>query len=402
MKLLSRAWKWLLVAAVVVTIAWVAASRALGPRVRVVVPERREVVQTVVASGRVLPLARVSVGSVLLGTARRVLVDEGDRARAGQLLVELDGAEAEAAVATARAGVLAATARVSQLRLVGARVAREGLAQTDVNLTQAERELGRVESLASTGAASSRELDAARRAVDLARSQRSSAAVQAAGATGAGGDARVAAAAVAQAEAALRTAEVRLEQTRIVASGDGVVLSRNVEPGDVVQPGRTLLEIALEGAARLVVQPDERNLARLAVGQHAIASAEAFPEERFDARVASIAPGVDALRGTIEVRLVVPRPPAYLRPDMTVSVEIEVGRSANAVSVPASTVRDLGTRRPWVLVVEGDRVVRRDVRVGLRGSVVEIVRGLSTSDRVVPEDAPVGPGQHVRIHTDGP
>jgi HlyD family secretion protein len=200
------------------------------------------------------------------------------------------------------------------------------------------------------------------------------------------------------ARADVATVEARLAQTRIVAPADGVVLRRAVEPGDVAQPGVVLLELATIGETTLRIDPDESTLSLLREGLPAIASAEAFPEERFEATVASIAPSIDADRGTIDVRLRATEPPAYLRTDMTVSVEIEAARHPDVLSLSADAVRDVGTTSPWVLLVSGQRVERREVRLGLRGQdVVEIREGLVQGDSVVPStEAGIEAGARVR------
>ena len=74
----------------------------------------------------------------------------------------------------------------------------------------------------------------------------------------------------------------------------------------------------------MVLEPDERNLALLRKGQRAVVSAEAYPSQSFDATLGYIAPAVNGERGTIEIRLDVPEPPSYLRPNMTVSVELQI------------------------------------------------------------------------------
>ena len=97
-----------------------------------------------------------------------------------------------------------------------------------------------------------------------------------------------------------------------------------------------------------------------------------------------INPGIDALRGAVEVKLRVPQPPDYLRQDMTVSVDIEVGRRADAVTIPSGAVFDAAGAAPWVLVVDGSHVVKRPVKLGLRGEGrIEIVAGLAAGDHVV-------------------
>ncbi|HSR14511.1 MAG TPA: efflux RND transporter periplasmic adaptor subunit, partial [Gemmatimonadales bacterium] len=186
----------------------------------------------------------------------------------------------------------------------------------------------------------------------------------------------------------IAAAEARLSYTRITAPDNGVVLIRAVEPGDVVQPGRVLLELALRAPVMLSVVPDEKNLARLAVGQRAVASADAFPQERFPATVGYISPVVDPAQGTVEVRLGVDSAPAYLRPDMTVSVNIEVARRADAVAVPLDAVHDALGGAPWVLVIRDRTVIRQPVRLGALGTEsAEVLEGLAEGDLVVPVSA---------------
>ena len=170
---------------------------------------------------------------------------------------------------------------------------------------------------------------------------------------------------------------MRLAQTRLVALQNGVVLTRSVEPGDVVQPSRTLLVMAADGDTQLVFQPDERNLAFIALGQKARASADAFPQQVFDAEVSYIAPSIDPQRGSVEVRLRVREPPPFLKPDMTVSVDLTVAAKTHALTLASDAVRGAATPSPWVFAVEGGRVVRKDVKLGIRGEgATEIVSGL--------------------------
>jgi HlyD family secretion protein len=170
-----------------------------------------------------------------------------------------------------------------------------------------------------------------------------------------------------------------------------------VEPGDAVVVGSRLLLLSRVGATRLVIEPDERNLALLKVGQRATASAEAFADERFAAELQYIAPSVDPQRGTVEVRLAVPKPPAYLRPHMTVSVEIEVGRQDQASLLPRSAVRDLAGKEPFVLAVVDGRAQRQLVKVGIRGDDQVEVVGLDDDAWVIADEtSDLTPGDRVR------
>jgi HlyD family secretion protein len=146
-----------------------------------------------------------------------------------------------------------------------------------------------------------------------------------------------------------------------------------------------------------VLQIDERNLSRLRLGQKALASADAYPAQRFDAELFYINPGVDAQRGTVEVKLRVPAPPDYLKQDMTVSADIEVERHAGALALAAEAVRDASGPAPWVLAVREGRAHRQPVKLGLRGEgSVEILDGIKEGELVVPAGSPVKAGQYVR------
>lgn len=370
--------------------------RWLGPRVETVRVREREIVQTVVASGRVAPPARIELGLLVAGIVSAVHVEEGAHVLEGELLLELDDAEARAMVAQALARVRGARASAGSVRRVQSPLAAQASIQAGLGVEHAQAELGRLQQLFAAGATTRAALDDARRALELARSQAQGAAVQSLSVGASGAESRGAAAQLAEAEAALAAAEARLSQTRLVARAAGVIVDRIVEPGDVAQPGRTLIALNRDGAAELVVTPDEQNLALLREGQPAVASADAFPDDRFAARVVFIAPAVDARRGTIEVHLSVSQPPAALRPEMTVSVEVEVGRAARAIALPVSVVRDAGTETPWVLVAQGARAVRRSVRIGLRGDAqLEIRAGLRVGELVV-DDAGLAPGARIR------
>lgn len=371
--------------------------RALrGPEVGAWQAARGTLVERVVASGQVLPPARVTLAALQLAQLQEVRVREGDRVARGQLLVQLDAAEADAQVAAARAQEAQARARLAQVRGTGARVAAEALRQAEVRAQQAEERLRRAEALAAGGSTSDQELSDAGRALELARSQAAAAEAQALAAGDAGAELQLAVAGLSQARAQLLLAEARLSQTRLRAPADGVVLLRTCEPGDVVLAGKPLLVLSSDGETRLSVQPDEKSLPLLRVGQPARAAADAFPGEPFDAEVLSVAPSVDPARGTVEVRLRVARPPAFLRPDMTVSVNVEVSRREGVLRIPAEAVRGQAGDA-WALVIAAGRVERRPLQVGLRGQgAVEVLGGLSEGEWVAPPGARLSPGARAR------
>jgi HlyD family secretion protein len=327
-----------------------------------------------------------------------VHVREGQAVQAGDVLVELDSAQARAAVAEARAAVAQAQGRIDQLRRVNAVLTSQASRQAATALERAETEFERVSSLAAAGAVSKSALEDAQRAVDDALAAKSAADAQQEAATPTGVDTRVAEAALVETEARLTAAEARLAQTRLVAQQPGTILTRDVEPGDTVQPGTTLIEMAADGVTQLVIEPDERNLAWIRPGQMARASADAYADETFDAVVSYVAPAVDARRGSVEVRLDVPDPPAYLRPDMTVSVDLAVARRQNVVTTPTEALRGPSSGDQFVWQVSNGRVSRRPVTVGLRGDGhSEIASGLEDGAEVVIDTSlTLRDGQHVR------
>lgn len=379
-------------------VAAVVAVRARGPRVTVATVARRDIEQHVVASGRVMPPARINVASNVSGLVVAVGAVEGEHVKQGALLVQIDDAEEQAQVAQAKATVEQASAKVQQLRRVGAIVANQSLSQAQTNLDKAERDLQRAQNLSGSGAIPQTELEDAQRRLDVARAQKNAAEAQQLASTPMGADSRLALSALLQAQAQLTGAEVRLAQTRLTAAHDGVVLTRAVEVGDTALAGRTLMTMAADGDVELVFQPDERNLATIALGEKGRASADAFPRDVFDAEVSYIAPSVDPQRGTVEVRLRVPSPPAYLKPDMTVSIDLTVGAKKQALVLPSAAVHGLATPAPWVLAVERGRAVRKDLKLGLTGDgALEVVSGLGEGARVVvPDGQTVRPGERVR------
>jgi HlyD family secretion protein len=283
------------------------------------------------------------------------------------------------------------------LREVQAPVAEQSLRQAQVNLDNARSTLRRNQDLFEKNFIGEAALEDSRKAVELADAQVRSARKQVDTAGASGSDTALATAAVAEAQASVQAAHARSSYAFIRAATNGTLIARNVEVGDVVQPGKVLMTLSPAGRTQLVVEIDEKNLRLLALGQKALASADAYPQQRFSAELAYINPGVNAQTGAVEVKLDVPVPPAVIRQDMTVSVDIEVARRAQTLLVSASAVNDGDTAAPWVLRLQDGRALRRPVRLGLRsGGFAEIVEGLQEGDEVIPATAAIEPDARVR------
>ncbi len=368
-----------------------------GTPVQLVPVARTGIVQSVVATGRLNAPARMDIGAEVTATVLEVRVREGDRVKAGDVLLRLSDAEARAALQQARAALLEARGRATQQATVAAPVASQAVVQAEAAFTSAEREHQRARDLVAQGFFSQQKLDDARRALDTARSALQSARVQSQANQPSGVERVLAASRVDQAAAAVGMAEARLARLAITSPVDAIVLTRTVEPGSMAQPGHVLLTLAAQGGIRIDANVDEKNLRLLTPGMAARAVADAYPGQSFDARLSYIAPAVDPQRGTVEVRLAVPKPPVFLRPDMTVSVELVGGTKAQALVLPSGAVHDADREAPWVLALQGGRAVRVPIKLGLRGiGSVEIVAGLKEGDEVIPQTEKAVAGDRVR------
>ena len=383
-RLRQHPWAIAIAVAVLAAAGFGLARTWLGPQVPVDTVVRRDFVQTVVASGRIESPHRVDVGTQITGTVSAVPVEEGQEVTRGAVLIVLDDSELRAVAEQAELSVVQARSRLRQLREVEEPAAEQAVRQAQANEATAVRTLQRNQELVARAFIGQAALEESARAEQVARAQLRTAEKQLASARAGGSSDMSAVAALQAAEAAAQAARVRLAYAVLRAPQAGTLIARDVEPGDVVQPGKALMVLSPAGDTQIVVQVDEKNMRLLDVGQQAIASADAYPGQRFEARVAYINPGVDPQRGAVEVKLAVPRPPSYLRQDMTVSTDIEVARHPAAVLVAADAVHDAQGSAPWVLRVEHGKARRQPVLLGLSSSGwCEILQGLRPGDQVV-------------------
>lgn len=347
----------------------------------------RPLQQVVVATGRVSSLSRTQIGAEITGVVVERRVQEGDRVQAGEVLVVLRSDDLDARVREAQAAL--------QSLLQSTRPqADAALRQAEVQLQQAMREHQRRQELYERQLLSRETLEQAEQAETVARSAAERARLSAA-ALAAGRSEET------QLRERLQAALAAQARTVLRSPAAGVVLTRNVEPGDQVQPGRVLLDIALQGDTEVVVPVDEKNLSALALGQTAQCLADAWPQRPFPARLTFIAPGIDAQRGVVELRLKVDPVPDYLRQDMTVSVNIQTALRDKALAVPNDALVGVQGNSASVLRVRDGRVSRVPVQLGLRGlSLSEVTAGLAAGDQVLAgadTQQQLGDGKRVRV-----
>ena len=341
-------------------------------------------IQTVVASGRVEKVSRTQIGSEITGVVLERLVQEGDRVSRGDVLLVLKSDEISAQVRQAEAELkeLATTRRPQ---------AEFDLANAKVQLEQAQREAVRRRNT-ELGILSAEEREKSIEAEKLARNNLESARL------------KVASLAPDKVEETklreqLAALQAQLAKTKIRAEVSGIILTRNVEPGDLVQPSQTLFTIALDGATEIRVPFDERNLPLLALQQKAAVITDAYPDQPFPAHINFIAPSIDAQRGTVDVRLTVDPVPDFLRQDMTVSVNVETNKREQTLVIPNDALSSISGNKAMVILVRDRKIQRHPITLGLRGLVMsEVVAGLKQGDHVLTDaESVLKDGIRVRI-----
>lgn len=299
-------------------------------------------------SGALEAATEVTVAPRISGHVKRLAVDIGDSITRGQIVAWIDDEEWVQAVLQSRAELAVASANVEEAE-AAAKIA--------------ERTFERIERLRKDGVTSESEMDTAR-TVALARRSRVS----------------VTKAQVQRADAALASAQIRLEQATVRAVWDGedegarVVARRFVDEGTNVSAGMAMLSIVgLQPMVAVVFVP-ERDYARLAAGQVATISTDAYPGEFFTGTVARVAPVFSQNTRQVRVELEVENKDLRLKPGMFVRATLDLGADEGATVVPYGAL----TRRGDVLGVfavdrSGDLARWCPVRAGIReGDFVQV------------------------------
>jgi HlyD family secretion protein len=317
---LARRGLWLVAALLVIGVAGLLVLRsgkdAAAPRYRTEPASIGTLVVTVSATGNLQPTNQVEVGSELSGIVEAVYVDDNDRVKAGQLLARLDVSKLEDAVARSRASLAAAEAQVLQAQATVAEV---------------RASLGRFRQVAelSGGKVPSRsEMDGAEANVKRAEANEASAR-----------------AAVAQSRANLRSDETNLDKASIRSPIDGIVLTRQVEPGQTVAASfqAPVLFTLAEDLAKMELQVDvdEADVGQVQVGQPATFTVDAWPGRAYTAVITRVGYGSQEKDGVISYLTVleVGNDDLSLRPGMTGTAEITTLTREQVLLVPNAALR---------------------------------------------------------------
>jgi HlyD family secretion protein len=292
---------------------WTSGSAAPEPTYVTAPAETGDITVQITATGTLQPVVQVDVSSELSGVVRTVDVNENESVAKGDVLLTLDTARLAAQVERAEASVKAAESRVADARIT--------LKETDLTLT-------RTTSLSSRGMVADQALETATAARDRADS----------------------AVASAEANLAIAVADLKLQQADLAKSAiyspiDGVVLTRDVDPGQTVAssfsaPVLFVIAADLENM-ELEAAIDEADIGTVEKGQQARFTVDAFPGRSFDAEIRDIAYAAVTTEGvvTYEAKLAVANKELLLRPGMTATVSVVTKQSSGVITVPSEAFR---------------------------------------------------------------
>ena len=320
------------------------------------------------ASGYVTARRRATVSSKVTGKVLEVFVEEGKAVHKGQVLAKLDDSQMRAALAVAEA----------QLE-----TARRGAAEDEARLREATLTLSRREQLVKEQVISKSELDSARAEVESLR-------------------ARIA---VAQQQIKVSESLVNQRQTDLVdmqvrAPFDGVAISKDAQPGEMISPVSAGGGFTRSGIATIVdmssleieVDVNESYINRVRPAMPVEAVLDAYPDWRIPAHVIATIPSADRQKATVRVRIGFEQLEPRILPDMGVKVSFLNERPASdsaaartRLVVPTAAVRS-ADGRSVVFVMRDDRVERRAVSIGAAsGDQTEVLSGVSAGEHVVVE-----------------
>ncbi len=352
--------------------------------------ERGTMVRSVVATGKIQPIAQVEIKSKANGIIEALRADVGDVVRPGQILAELDKEQLQAQVREARANLEAAqaAAKAAEAQVAKAQVEAEG---PDVEF--ARRANTRAQELSRQELIAQSTLDEARNALDQAEN-RQRAAKNALGVARA--NLAEAGAKVSQARAASERAEEELANATIRSPISGIVLTRDVEIGSPVSSilnlgANATLVMRLGDIERVYVKGkvDEADIGRVQVGQPARITVETFKDRAFNGTVTQISPmGLEKDNvTTFEVEVSIQNPGKELKANMTANAEIVLQELPGSLLIPESAVGYDAGRSPYVDVPDaraekGRRRVPVKIGVG-NGTKTQVLSGLKEGDTVI-------------------
>jgi multidrug efflux pump subunit AcrA (membrane-fusion protein) len=411
---------------VLLVVVWLIVRRSSGEQeveaiveVEVAPVQRGEVREFVEGGGTLnaLPGREASFSGATAGKVTHVLVQVGQHVAKGQVLAELDRSVLAAQVRQAQAALLQARATSVQARTVSGApsqaIAADQIKQAEATLgtaraneTLAQNNLARQRRLFERGIAPRKDVDdaetqakVAAAAVGQAESGLAAARVNASKGLGeARTQSSVAAGGVEAAQATLEVARAELARASIRSPIAGTVTKRAVNDGEAVDPATPAFEVIDASSLDVVANLPAGFLGRVKTGDQATVHVEPLPGKEFSGGVVQVAPSVDPQTNTVAVRVRLANPDGELKAGIFATARIAVEIHQNALLVPQTALVVEGDET-FVFVPQGEKVEKRKVTVGIRdGEQIEITEGLKDNDKVVTQGAyGLGDGTKIKI-----
>src|SRR6185312_2054932 len=314
------------------------------------------------ATGTVRAKTTATIASKLMGYAREVRAQIGDRVREGQPLVALDARDLETSVARAEAGREEVKSAIPE--------AEGAIASARSQLELAQVTFNRMQDLLNKRSITNQEYDeassrlkGAQAALDMARAKRTQL------------DAKMT-----QIEQEVRAAGIQRGYSEIVAPFSGTIITKSIEPGTLAVPGASLFTIERDGVFRLEASVEESRLSLARVGKTVSVTIDGI-DRTFPARVTEVVPSVDAAARTGTAKIDLPSLPE-LRSGMFGRALFDTG-GRNVLTVPSAGVMQRGQLQS-VYIAENNIAHARLVTLGTRlKDKVEVLSGLNQGDRVI-------------------
>ena len=278
----------------------------------------KEVPQEATYTSTIQPYIKNNIVPQTAGRITKINVEIGDRVRKGQVLAEIDKTQ---------------------------------LHQAQLQLSNAEVELGRLKALYEAGGLSKSDLDAVELQYNVAKTQ----------------------------------VENLIENTTLLSPIDGVITARNYDVGDMYAMAAPIFTVEQIKPVKLLVAISESDYSKVKKGDRVSIKAEAFPDLVFDGRVERIYPTIDPTTRTFTSEVVVSNNFSTLRPGMFVRVTVNFGTNKNVVIPDVAVVKQQGSGERFVYVLNADGTVSyQKVQLGRRmGSEYEVLEGVADSATVV-------------------
>jgi HlyD family secretion protein len=337
---------------------------------------REDLARVVLATGKIEPYSKVELKSRASGVVQRLLVDQADEVKAGQIVAELDKSILQARVREARGSLEAAKAELEKAQIEAE--------PTEYEFTK--KDYDRKQELFTQNLISRADLDASEKEFRLASNRYQSARSNLA----------VARAQEIRAQATLDSADEELRNSTIVSPIDGIVLSRDVEVGNAVASvisaasgGTLIMSIADVRKMHVKGKVPESDVGKIKVGMAARIGVETFRDEKFKGAVSKISPlGKEQDNVTsFEVEVVIDNDTEKLKTGMTANAEIILEEHPKTLVIPeAVIVYDEGGATSVEIPAPGTETGRKKtpIKAGISNGVkTEVVEGLKEGDLVV-------------------